>query len=59
MIKSYIKNDKREWNIYLSCLGAAYGSSVHGSTGLTPNLLMLGREFRVPSEIIFWVQNME
>lgn len=53
MIKSYIKDDKTEWDLYLGCLGAAYRSSVHESTGLTPNLQMQGREVRVPSEIIF------
>ena len=53
MIKSYIKEDKTEWDLYLGCLGAAYRSSIHESTGLTPNLLMLGREVRLPSEIIF------
>lgn len=40
-------------DLYLGCLGPAYRSIVHESTGLTHNLLILGREFRVPSEIIF------
>lgn len=53
MIKIYIKDDKTEWDLYLGCFGAAYRSSVHETTGLTPNLLMLEREVRVPSEIIF------
>jgi hypothetical protein len=52
MITSFIKDDKTEWDLYLGCLGAAYRSSVHGSTGLTPNLLMLGRQVRIPSEVI-------
>lgn len=29
------------------------GGSVHESTGVTPNLIMLGREVRIPSEIVF------
>lgn len=53
MIKSYIKDDKTEWDLYLGCLAAVYRSNVHETTGLTPNLLMLGREVRIPSEIVF------
>lgn len=55
MIKSYIKEDRTEWDLYLGCLGAAYRSSVHESTGVSPNLLMLGREVRIPSEVILAV----
>lgn len=29
------------------------GGSVHESTGVTPNLIMLGREVRIPPEIVF------
>ena len=53
MIKSYIKDDRTDWDLYLGCLGAAYRSSIHESTGISPNLLMLGREVRIPTEIIF------
>lgn len=53
MIKIYIKDDKTEWDLYIGCFGAAYSASVHETTGLTPNLLMLETEVRVPSEIIF------
>ena len=52
--KSYIRNDKTDWDLHLGCLGAAYRSSVHETTGVTPNLLMLGREVRMPSEVGFW-----
>ena len=34
----------------LGCLTGAYRASPHESTGLTPNLLMLGREVRIPFE---------
>ncbi len=36
-----------------SCLAAAYRASQHESTGMTPNLLMLGREARLPAELVF------
>lgn len=53
MIKAFLKGQQRDWDRNLGCLAAAYRSSRHESTGLTPNLLMLGREVRLPAEIIF------
>lgn len=52
MIRSYLK-DQDEWDLNLGCLAAAYRSTPHESTGLTPNLLMLGREVRLPAEIVY------
>lgn len=34
-------------------LAAAYRASPNASTGLTPNLLMLGKEVRLPAELMF------
>lgn len=53
MIKAYLKGQDRNWDKNLGCLAAAYRSSQHESTGMTPNLMMLGREARLPAEIIF------
>ena len=51
MLKCYLKNQHNEWDKYLGCLTGAYRASIHESTQLTPNLLMLGHEVRIPSEI--------
>ena len=53
MVKAYLKGEDREWGQNLGCLTAAYRATVHESTGVTPNLLMLGREVCLPAEIIF------
>jgi len=53
MIKAYLKDQDRDWDANLGCLAAAYRSTPQESTGLTPNLLMLGREVRLPAEIMF------
>ena len=53
MIKAYLKGQETDWDLYLGCLAAAYRSTPQESTGLTPNLIMLGREVRLPSEIVF------
>jgi hypothetical protein len=53
MIKAYLKGQQRNWDLNLGCLAAAYRASPHEGTGMTPNLLMLGREVRLPAEIMF------
>jgi hypothetical protein len=52
MIKSYLRGEQTNWDINLGCLAGAYRSSPNESTGLTPNLMMLGREVILPFEII-------
>ena len=52
MIKSYLRGEQTNWDINLGCLAGAYRSSPNESTGLTPNLMMLGREVTLPFEII-------
>ena len=49
MIKAYLKGEQTNWDKYLGCLAG----TVQDSTGLTPNLLMLGREVRLPVEVMY------
>ena len=51
MIKAFLKNEQKDWDVHLSCLAAAYRSARHETTGFTPNLLFLGREVRLPGEL--------
>ena len=51
MIRSYIGGQQETWDQHLSSLTAAYRSTLHESTGFSPNLMMLGREVRLPREI--------
>ena len=53
MIKSYLRGEQTNWDLNLGCLTAAYRATPHESTGLTPNIMMLGREVRLPSEIVY------
>ncbi len=50
MIKSYIKQQE-DWDMHLGCLTAAYRATPCESTGLSPNMVMLGREVRMPMEL--------
>ena len=55
MIKAYLKGQQREWDKHLGCLAAAYRATPHESTGFTPNMLMFGREPRLPIEVILGI----
>ena len=51
MIKSFLKGEQTNWDLNLGCLAGAYRATPNESTGLTPNLLLLGREIRFPIEL--------
>ena len=52
MVRSYLKGQQREWELNLGVLAGAYKATPNESTGLTPNLIMLGRQVRLPVELI-------
>lgn len=53
MVKSFIKGDQTGWDLNIPFLTAAYRASVHERTGMTPNLVMLGREVRLPVYLVY------
>ena len=53
MIRAYLTGEQEDWDLHLGCLAGAYRSSPNESTHLTPNLLNLGREIRLPADVIF------
>jgi len=46
---------QEEWDMVLPQVMRAYRSTSHTSTGETPNLLMLGRETRVPDHLTYHI----
>ena len=46
------QGEQRNWDKHLGCLAAAYSGTRHESTGLSPNLMMLGRETRILVEVM-------
>ena len=52
MLRGKIKEDRKDWDLPLPACMMAYRGAVHESTGVTPNLLMLGRELEVPLDAI-------
>ena len=53
MIKAFLKGEQTNWDKHLSCLASAYRSTPNESTHMTPNLIMFGREVRLPIEVLY------
>ena len=49
MLRGELAENQKDWNVQLQPCMMAYRSSVHESTGETPNLLMIGRQVKRPS----------
>jgi len=52
MLAMVVKESQRDWDNHLPIVMAAYRASPHGSTGYSPNRLFLGRETRMPLDLI-------
>lgn len=53
MIKSYLQGEQDDWDLNLGCLAFAYRSTPQESSGLSPFLLMMGREAHIPVELMY------
>ena len=53
MLRKYVNNKGSNWDGYVKMLTSAYRSTVHPATGFTPNMMMLGREINLPSDLLF------
>lgn len=53
MIGKVVADNHRDWHELLPTIAAAYGASVHESTGYSPNYLVFGRENRMPVDIVY------
>jgi len=52
MLGKVVMDSQRDWDERLPMVLAAYRASPHESTGYSPNLLCLGREVRMPLDLI-------
>ena len=57
MIKAYLCGKQEEWDLHLGCLAGAYRATPNESTGMTPHLLTMRREVRLPAELVFGSTN--
>ena len=51
MLSSYTSEDQKGWDRHIPAIMMAYRASLQESTGLTPNLMMLGREVELPIDV--------
>ena len=52
MLRGKLQENQEEWDLQLQTCMVAYRSSVHESTGETPNMLLQGREIELPLDVI-------
>ena len=52
MLTMYAEHKQDTWDQHLQNIMLAYRSSVHDSTGFTPNRMMLGREVELPFQAV-------
>ena len=52
MLSKVIQEGQRDWDERLQSVMAAYRASLHDSTGLSPNFVLLGRESRAPLDLV-------
>jgi hypothetical protein len=52
MLGKVVSDSHRDWDERLQFVLAAYRSTPHSSTGFTPNRLFLGRETRMPLDLV-------
>lgn len=48
MLTMYCIQDQKDWDLYLPPVMMAYRSSVHSSTGQSPNKMVYGHEIMLP-----------
>ena len=53
MIRAFLSGEQEDWDLHLGCLAGAYRSTPNETTHLSPNLLSLGREIRLPADLIY------
>ena len=51
MISSYISDAQDDWDEHIPLLMLAYRSSIHETTGISPAMMMLGRELTLPVDM--------
>lgn len=48
MLSMFVEPHQKDWDKYIPLIMMTYRSSVHASIGVTPCLMMLGREITLP-----------
>ena len=57
MLGKVVAESQRDWDQHVAPVMAAYRSTIHASTGYTPNFLVYGREVRAPIDLVLAVED--
>ncbi|GMF47516.1 unnamed protein product [Phytophthora fragariaefolia] len=52
MVAMYVDEHQDDWDQWVPCAAYAHNGARHGTTGYTPNELMMGRRLRTPNELL-------
>lgn len=52
-IRSFLDGKQKEWDRYLPALGMSMRATINRDTGYTANMMVLGREVSMPSDVVF------
>ena len=55
--KTRISGEQSEWDLHSGCIAGSYRATPNESTRITPNLLTMGQEVRLPGELVFGSTN--
>ena len=53
MLSAYVDSNQKDWDDQLPYVMMAYRSADHETTGMSPNMLMFGREVSTPLDLMF------
>ena len=59
MLSAFVSDHQKDWDEYVLLVIMAYRSSIHETTGTSPNMMTFGRELRLPIDIIFGLPEKE
>ena len=52
-LSKFVEDHQQDWDLHLPLLLMAYRTAVREATGCTPACLMLGRDLRLPIDLVF------
>ena len=53
MLSAFVSERGNDWDVHLPYVLMAYRTSVHSSTGCTPQIMIYGRESNLPVDLVF------
>ncbi len=56
-IRCFLEGKQQDWDKYVPALGMSIHATINRDTGFTPNMMVLGREVNMPSDVLFGIAN--